>query len=96
MANDDPWGSETAAADPWGSGGGGASGDAADDTDINENSKGGDNTCFVCKEEVSLEAYHKMIRFLIVMKNTFLGSHVEGLPAEGSYEVLQLRRRGTL
>jgi len=50
MANDDPWGNDTASADPWGSGGGAA--DDGGDTDVNENVKGGgDNTCFVCKEE---------------------------------------------
>ena len=56
MANDDPWGNDTASADPWGSGGGGGAADDGD-TDVNENVKGGgDNTCFVCKEEVRLEA----------------------------------------
>ena len=52
MANDDPWGNDTAAADPWGSGGG-ATEDG--DTDVNSNTKGaGDNACFVCKEEVRI------------------------------------------
>ena len=54
MANDDPWGNDTAAADPWGSGGG-ATEDG--DTDINSNTKGGADDprgpmkCFNCQEE---------------------------------------------
>ena len=50
MANDDPWGNDTAAADsadPWGSGGG----DGGGDTDVNENVKGGDFKCYNCGEE---------------------------------------------
>ena len=48
MANDDPWGNDTAAADPWGGGAG-----SGGDTDVNENTKGGggDFKCYNCGEE---------------------------------------------
>ena len=74
MAGDDPWGNDTAAADPWGSGGGGG------DTDANDNevkSDRGPMKCFNCQgcRVSALSSYNRGIW------RTFLSSKFEDILA---------------